>query len=92
MDTFITILLQFCLGLIIVGGVAVVVLSIIALLYSIRILRQLNEVVDECKGSIIRLCTLGGNAATRLKQAIVIAKTIGGVISSLQRNRGRGKK
>ncbi|MEK7103593.1 MAG: hypothetical protein AAB870_04565 [Patescibacteria group bacterium] len=92
MDIFITILLQFCLGLIIVGGAVAVILSIVALVHTVRILRQIEEVVEGCKDSVMRLCTLGGGAVSRIKQAIVIAQTIGGVISTLQQNRRRGKK
>lgn len=92
MDIFIATLIQFCLGLMIVGGVVIVVLLIVALVHTIRILRHFEEVSVACKDSIIRLCSLGGGAATRLKQAIAIAQTAGRVISTLQKNRGRSKK
>lgn len=92
MDIFITALLGFCHGLIIVGGAVAVILSIVVLVYAIRILRQTEDIIQEAKDSVMRILSLGGGAATRLKQAIVIAQTIGKVVSSLQRNRGRGKK
>lgn len=92
MDPTLPLYLQVCLNILIVGGAIAVILAIIALGYIIQISRQVNDVVDRSKDSIVRLTALVEGAITHVKQALQIAQVLKGVVSTLQRSRGRGKK
>ncbi|MDP2656369.1 MAG: hypothetical protein Q8P11_02290 [bacterium] len=92
MDPTLPLYLQICLSIIIVGGAIAVVLAIVALAYAIQISRQINDAIDRSKDSFVRLTLLVEGAVTHVKQALQIAQMLKGVVSTLQKTRGRGKK
>lgn len=92
MDPNLPLFLQICLSIVIVGGAIVVILGIVALFYIIRLSRQVSDVVTHGRDSIMRLSSLGESVIEHVKQALQIAQVLRGVVSTLQKNRGRGKK